>query len=485
MKWQKLWDTETSSWYYESTDGITQWEEPTNGVIDDTYGDYLNEEQAQTLEEAWMEVIDESTGRKYYYNTVSQTSSWTDPTPNKLSIDEEGGEGGDESEEGEVKDRMSELLDADDTIDGLMQVAGMKLGSFFEKDEDKTPVVVISSGGTVVPLEKNTVRFIDNFSRGERGASSCEAFLRKGFRVIYLYRTGSTMPFCQSFRRNVAKHVDHDLVGTVENIRAEGDELVLRAGKGNPGQDEGILTIVRDSQLLRAYTRNKQLLTIPFESVAEYLYLLENVAREVEFYVASRAMFYLAAAVSDFYVPRSDMHEHKIQSGDGDMHLTLRRVPKCLGLLTQHWAPSAYIVSFKLETDETLLVAKAQRAISNYGVHLVVANQLQTRRDLVQIVDQGSVTRIERDKEAGIDDKLVDAVAERFLAASQRDCQLAPAVMIDVSNDRKGENLSHDGNPSKPHLHRVGGLELSSVELGGIFVGLAALCGVVLGWLSK
>jgi hypothetical protein len=115
----------------------------------------------------------------------------------------------------------------------------------------------------------------------------------------------------------------------------------------------------------------------------------------------------------------------------------------------------------------------------------VVANQLQTRRDLVQIVDQGSVTRIERDKEAGIDDKLVDAVAERFLAASQRDCQLAPAVMIDVSNDRKGENLSHDGNPSKPHLHRVGGLELSSVELGGIFVGLAALCGVVLGRLSK
>lgn len=30
------------------------------------------------------------------------------------------------------------------------------------------------SGGTTVPLEQNTVRFIDNFSAGTRGSSSAE-----------------------------------------------------------------------------------------------------------------------------------------------------------------------------------------------------------------------------------------------------------------------------------------------------------------------
>ena len=32
------------------------------------------------------------------------------------------------------------------------------------------PLVLITSGGTTVPLEAKTVRFIDNFSSGSRGA---------------------------------------------------------------------------------------------------------------------------------------------------------------------------------------------------------------------------------------------------------------------------------------------------------------------------
>ena len=35
-------------------------------------------------------------------------------------------------------------------------------------------VVIVTSAGTTVPLEKNTVRFIDNFSTGARGAVSAE-----------------------------------------------------------------------------------------------------------------------------------------------------------------------------------------------------------------------------------------------------------------------------------------------------------------------
>ena len=39
------------------------------------------------------------------------------------------------------------------------------------------PVVVVTSGGTTVPLERRCVRFIDNFSAGTRGAWSTERFI--------------------------------------------------------------------------------------------------------------------------------------------------------------------------------------------------------------------------------------------------------------------------------------------------------------------
>lgn len=42
------------------------------------------------------------------------------------------------------------------------------------------PIACVTSGGTTVPLERNCVRFIDNFSAGTRGALSTEQFLKVG-----------------------------------------------------------------------------------------------------------------------------------------------------------------------------------------------------------------------------------------------------------------------------------------------------------------
>jgi phosphopantothenate-cysteine ligase len=51
--------------------------------------------------------------------------------------------------------------------------------SFILKNNSRK-VVLVTSGGTTVPLEKNTVRFLDNFSAGTRGAASAEAFIEQG-----------------------------------------------------------------------------------------------------------------------------------------------------------------------------------------------------------------------------------------------------------------------------------------------------------------
>lgn len=82
------------------------------------------------------------------------------------------------------------------------------------------------------------------------------------------------------------------------------------------------------------------------------------------------------------------MSVHKIQSDQGNLTLELQQVPKLLGRVTSQWAPHAFVVSFKLETDTNMLQKKAEAALEKYRVHLVVANLLQTRKDVVYLVSR-------------------------------------------------------------------------------------------------
>lgn len=59
--------------------------------------------------------------------------------------------------------------------------------------------IFLQSGGTTVPLEHNTVRFVDNFSAGTRGSASAEYFLEHGYAVIFMHRQKSLEPFTRHF----------------------------------------------------------------------------------------------------------------------------------------------------------------------------------------------------------------------------------------------------------------------------------------------
>jgi phosphopantothenate-cysteine ligase len=54
------------------------------------------------------------------------------------------------------------------------------------------------SGGTTIPLERKTVRSIDNFSGGQRGSASAEEFIKAGYAVIFLSRKTSIQPFSRA-----------------------------------------------------------------------------------------------------------------------------------------------------------------------------------------------------------------------------------------------------------------------------------------------
>ncbi|XP_031613432.1 phosphopantothenate--cysteine ligase [Oreochromis aureus] len=235
-------------------------------------------------------------------------------------------------------------------------------------------VVLITSGGTKVPLESRTVRFLDNFSSGRRGASSAEYFIDSGYAVIFLHRHRSLYPYTRMFL-------------TINML----DALEFQGG-GAPGNTGEVVVnqqvLPNIAKVLKRYEEVKEsrlLLPIEFNTLSEYLHLLKAAAQALST-IGSKAMFYLAAAVSDFYIPASEMPEHKIQSSNGPLQLSMKMVPKILSPLVKDWAPQAFVISFKLETDASILLDKARRALDTYRHQAVVANVLDSRRGYVVVV---------------------------------------------------------------------------------------------------
>jgi phosphopantothenate-cysteine ligase len=244
-------------------------------------------------------------------------------------------------------------------------------------------VVLVTSGGTTVPLETQTVRYIDNFSAGTRGATSAEYFLANGYAVIFLHRQFSLLPFSRHYSHNTRSFLDY--------MKEKDGQVVV-----DEQHQEEMLRVLRQYAEVK---RENKLLILSYVTITEYLWNLREVAKLMR-PLGLKAMFYLAAAVSDFFVPQDRMVEHKIQSneeflgaeGGGttkppaartegkSLIIDLEPVPKFLKQLVDGWAPQAMIVSFKLETDPSLLVKKAQYSLNKYSHHLVIGNLLNTRK---------------------------------------------------------------------------------------------------------
>ncbi|GAV08795.1 hypothetical protein RvY_18438 [Ramazzottius varieornatus] len=233
----------------------------------------------------------------------------------------------------------------------------------------KQKCVLITSGGTRVPLERNAVRYIQNFSTGMRGARSAEQFLQLGYAVIFLHSKHSALPWQWNFHLDSLTDLeDHAGPGrTDKEIREEADKR-LELGTEVGTFHSAISSINR----FRSHTCK-----VEYQDLDEYLFFLRKIPEMMDksFTVP---LLYLAAAVSDFHIPWEELLEHKIQSSDGGLNLHLKPVPKFLRCL-RAWTPKALIVGFKLETDEDSLRQKAQKSMEKYDLDAVVANELGTR----------------------------------------------------------------------------------------------------------
>jgi phosphopantothenate-cysteine ligase len=391
--------------------------------------------------------------------------------------------------------------------------------------ESHRRVVLVTSGGTTVPLENQTVRFIDNFSAGTRGATSAEYFLEAGYAVIFLHRQFSLLPYSRHFSHSTNCFLDFMDEGPSD---AEVN-----------GNDHGPIVVhsqYQDEmrQVLRRYRyakRNNLLLLLPFTTVTDYLYELRALANLMR-PLGAEALFYLAAAVSDFFVPRDRMAEHKIQSGIGSpprkptpnnstsasdatsqsaansdpkhlphldpdiaiavediytgeneaqppthskkLIIDLDPVPKFLHQLVDGWAPDgSMIVSFKLETDPSILVSKAEQALQRYSHHLVIGNLLSTRKWEVVFIskeDDGKtverwirVPKTKRSKSlSGVENQVGLAEGKATSAAALA----ARAVAAGESTNGGGEDHeSHETIESPTTHHGPEGTEIESLVI--------------------
>ncbi|CAE6518639.1 unnamed protein product [Rhizoctonia solani] len=233
-------------------------------------------------------------------------------------------------------------------------------------------IVLLTSGGTTVPLELHVVRFLDNISAGTRGAASAEYFLKSGYAVIFMHRQFSLKPFSRHY-----SHTTNPFLDFLQfNPPAEGS-----------GEDQPTITITssertRLAEILAAYQesrRTKTLHTLTFVNINDYLYLLRGVSHVLK-PVGRKGMYYLAAAVSDFFVPKKRLSEHKIQSRKGSLIIEMDQVPKILKPLVEEWSSGGFVASFKLETDKNILIPKACDALERYGHQLVIANRLDNKK---------------------------------------------------------------------------------------------------------
>lgn len=259
-------------------------------------------------------------------------------------------------------------------------------------------IVCVTSGGTTVPLEQRCVRYIDNFSSGHRGAASTEYFLKAGYAVIFLHRRGTCQPYCRSLPDDPLLECFESTNDSNIQVRKSHAEAVMKA-------------ITNHHAALEA----EVLLKVQFTTIFEYLQLLQMIAIALRD-LGPRAMFCLAAAVSDFYVPWESMAEHKIQSAAGPLDMRLAQVPKMLSVLRKDWAPLAFYVSFKLETDSQILLEKAYSALKKYNVHAVVANELATRKEEVTVVTLHGKTCIRREAGKDVESPLIELLAEKHTA---------------------------------------------------------------------
>jgi phosphopantothenate---cysteine ligase (CTP) len=203
--------------------------------------------------------------------------------------------------------------------------------------------VVVTGGGTIAPIDD--VRLIANISSGRFAASISEAFLDRGASVWHIHASSSQVPLWRFARFALDASDPSTELERLERLHRQWVEVGDRM----------------------------HLVPLKEGTVSDYSATLKGVLGAQPIDVAILAM-----AVSDF---EPEPYAGKVGSDTESMVVRCRPTPKVIRLV-RDWAPSVYLVGFKLlsRSSPEELIRRAQDACRVNRADLTVANDLQTLR---------------------------------------------------------------------------------------------------------
>ncbi len=203
--------------------------------------------------------------------------------------------------------------------------------------------VVVTGGGTIAPIDD--VRLIANISSGRFAASISEALLDRGASVWHIHAPSSQVPL---------QRLAHFALDTAD-----------------PSAELERLARLRDRWL--GVRDRLHLVPLKEGTVSDYAATLRRIlgAQPIDAAV-------LAMAVSDF---EPEPVAGKVSSDADSLVVRCRPTPKVIRSV-RDWAPSVYLVGFKLLSGATReeLIRRAEAACRINRADLTVANDLQTLR---------------------------------------------------------------------------------------------------------
>jgi phosphopantothenate---cysteine ligase (CTP) len=249
--------------------------------------------------------------------------------------------------------------------------------------------VVVTGGGTIAPVDD--VRLLTNVSSGRLAAAITESFLDRGASVWHIHAPSAQLP--------LKRHARFDLDAV--DFAAE---------------------LYRLTRLRRRWLGRRDrlhLVSLEKGTVAEYEATLRATlqARPIDVAV-------LTMAVSDF---EPEPYPGKLSSEAESLVIRCHRTPKVIRSV-RDWAPSAYLVGFKLLSDVPAdeLIRRAEEACRINRADLTVANDLRTLRQgrhALHLVRPGAVAET---LEPG--DDLADRLVARITAFADAEGRSQPAA---------------------------------------------------------
>ena len=169
---------------------------------------------------------------------------------------------------------------------------------------------------------------------GTRGATSAEYFLEQGYAVIFMHRQFSLQPFLRHYSHSTNPFLNFlDIEDDDLEYELFGPPTLSPRGPSNTSEPmhqselptpddeprprrlprvvvnptpEGLPLLLRVVRRHKEVHRLGTLHTLTFVTVDDYLFLLRALAKSMRV-LGRQAMYYLAAAVSDFFLPRYKM----------------------------------------------------------------------------------------------------------------------------------------------------------------------------------